>query len=241
MARAMSAWLTAGRLRGRRRLRMDWPERRRELVSSLAPGKSFIDVGGMWNMHGEMVFRAEDAGAERIVLFDAMDPTEEYRREHERRGSRVEYVQGDLHDLATVESLGEFDVVWCTGVIYHTPNPYEQVRHLRRICHGELMLGSQVIPEVPGIDQACIWYPGLPDGARESFRRAHGGDGAPRCIGVTEPFDPALGYANYWWGISPSAMRAMVEAAGFDVFEELPWTTWVHDVRARPRAGEIAV
>jgi SAM-dependent methyltransferase len=233
MALGISAWLTAGRLRARRRYRPDFADRRRELVRALAPGRTFVDVGGMWNMHGAMVFLAEEAGAERVVLFDAMDPTEEFRREHERRGSKVEFVQGDLHDAVTIAELGEFDVVWCTGVIYHTPDPFGQVRNLRRICRGELMLGSQVIPEVPGIEQACIWYPGLGDGAREAFRRAHGGDRAPERLGVTEAFDPRLGYENYWWGISPSAMRAMVEAAGFEVFEELPWNVWLHDVRAR--------
>lgn len=235
MSLGVSAWLTAGRLRGRRRARADFGERRRELVRTLAPGRTFVDVGGMWNMHGEMVFIAEEAGAERVVLFDAMDPTEEFRREHDRRGSEVEFVQGDLHDAATVGALGEFDVVWCTGVIYHTPNPWEQVQHLRRMCEGELMLGSQVIPEVPGIEQACVWYPGLGERSRTAFRRAHGGERAPRRIGLTEPFDPGQGYANYWWGISPSAMRGMVEAAGFDVFEEIPWNAWLHDVRARPR------
>jgi hypothetical protein len=237
MSLAMSAWLAAGRLRGRRRYVKDHPERRRELVRRLCAGRSFVDVGGMWNVHGEVAFLAESAGAERVVLFDAMEATEEFRRERESRGSRVEFVRGDLHDGGAIAALGEFDVVWCSGVVYHSPNPFEQVRHLRRLCRGDLLLSSQVIPEVPGIEGACVWYPGLGDAARAAFRRAHGGDESPRRIGVTEPFDPALGYANYFWGISPSAMRGMVESAGFEVVDEYPWTTWLHDVHARPRSG----
>jgi hypothetical protein len=234
MAFAMAAWLSAGRLRGRRKLRMDFPERRRELVRRLAPGTTFIDIGGMWNAHGEMAFLAEECGADRVVMFDAMEPTAEFAGEHERRGSRVEFVRGDLHDPAAIAELGAFDVVWCTGVIYHSPNPFGQLEQLRRICRRDLLLGSHVIPEVPGIEQACVWYPGISDGARAAFRQAHGGARAPACLGVTEPFDPRAGYSNYWWGISRSALRAMVAAAGFEVVEEHFWTTFLADLLARP-------
>jgi hypothetical protein len=234
MAFPMAAWLSAARLRGRRRLRMDFPERRRDLVRRLAPGSTFIDVGGMWNSHGEIAFLAEECGAERVVMFDAMEPTEEFSRERDRRGSGLTFVRGDLHDPAEIARLGRFDVVWCTGVIYHSPNPFGQLEQLRRICGRHLLLGSHVIPEVPGIEQACVWYPGLSDGARAAFRQAHGGARAPVCLGVTEPFDPRAGYSNYWWGISRSALRAMVAAAGFELVEEHFWTTFLADLLARP-------
>jgi SAM-dependent methyltransferase len=208
-------------------------------VRGLAPGSTFIDVGGMWNSHGEIAFCAEESGADRVVLFDAMHPTGEYLREHERRASSVEFVAGDLHDRAAIAELGGFDVVWCTGVVYHSPSPFEQLRHLRRICRRDLLLGSHVIPEVPGIEGACIWYPGVSPAGRRAFRRAHGGDRAPLCLGVTEPFDPGAGYSNYWWGISRSALRSMVETAGFEVLEEHFWTTFLADLHARPVASRV--
>ena len=40
-----------------------------------------------------------------------------------------------------------------------------------------------------------------------------------RAIAVTEPFDPDEAYGNWWWGITPSALRGMLEAAGFAVDE----------------------
>ena len=234
MAFAMAAWLSAARLRGRRRLRMDFPERRRELVRRLAPGRTFIDVGGMWDSHGEIAFLAEECGASRVAMFDAMEPTPEFETERERRRSGVEFARGDLHDSAVIAELGSFDVVWCTGVIYHSPNPFGQLEQLRGMCRRQLLLGSHVIPEVPGIEQACIWYPGISDGARAAFRQAHGGARAPACVGVTEPFDPRGGYSNYWWGISRSALRAMVATAGFEIVEEHFWTTFLADVLAVP-------
>jgi hypothetical protein len=229
----MNAWLQGSRLFGRRRRRADLAATREELLRRLAPGASFVDVGGMWNVHGEVAFRAEREGASEVTLLDAMDPTEEFWREVEGRSSRVRYVQGDLHDPVTVEELGRFDVVWCAGVIYHSPNPFEQLENLRRLCAGHLVLGSHVIPEVPGIEQACIWYPGISAGARRDFARAHG---PISCYGVTEPLreEPMMGFVNYWWGISLSALRGMLEAARFEVVEEHRHSRFLVHVLARP-------
>lgn len=237
MALGTSAWLTAARLWNRRQPRLDFPGRRRELIDRLTPGRSFIDVGGMWGIDGEMAFRAEEAGAERVVLFDSMEATEGFVAERERRGSSVEFVSGDLHDAETMAALGQFDVVWCTGVVYHSPSPFQQLEHLRRLCADKMMLGTRVLPEVPGIENACILYPGLSESARRSLHRAHGGKRAPEALGITAPFDPDQGYANWWWGITPSALRSMVEAAGFTITEEMRANTFVVDLLAEVDDG----
>jgi hypothetical protein len=237
MGLATTIWLSAARLARRPRLELDFPERRRRLVAELAPGRSFVDVGGMWNAHGEIAFAAEEAGAERVVLFDAMDATPEFEAERERRDSSVAYVRGDLHDRAAIDALGAFDVVWCAGVVYHTPNPLLQLDHLRRLCGSRLLLGSHVIPEVPGLPGACVYYPAASDSERRSFRSAHGGDDAPGCLGVTEPFDPAAGFGNYWFGITPSALRAMLDTAGFRILAEHRYTTFLADFLAEPVPG----
>lgn len=229
------AWLTAARIRGRRGV--DFPARRRDLVRRLAPGRSFIDVGGMWNIDGEMAFLAEEAGADRVALLDAMPASERFESEHKRRGSSVAYVQADLHDRDAIGALGSFDVVWCTGVVYHSPSPYEQVEQLRRLTGWRLLLGSHVIPELP-VEGACVWYPALSEGSRRAFRRAHRDRAGIRRVGLTEPFDPApeQRYANYWWGITPSALRAMLSAAGLRVIEEHRQTTFLLDLLAAPEA-----
>lgn len=237
MGLATTIWLNAARLARRPRLALDFPERRRRLVAELAPGCSFADVGGMWNAHGEIAFAAEESGAEAVTLFDAMDPTPEFEAAREGRGSAVRYVQGDLHDPAAVAALGQFDVVWCAGVVYHSPNPLVQLGQLRKLCRSRLLLGSHVVPEVPGLPGACLFYPATSASGRRSFRGAHGGERAPGCLGVTEPFDPAGGYANYWWGMTPSALRSMLETAGFRLLAEHRYTTFLLDLLAEPVAG----
>jgi SAM-dependent methyltransferase len=181
-------------------------------------GRSFVDVGCMWGINGQYPFLAEELGATRVTGFDGMAPTPEFIAEHARRGSRVRFVQGDLHDPASVAEVGEHDIVLCSGVIYHSPNPVQLLEHLHRITGELLILGSHTIPEVPGLDQVCVFYPGLDSVGRGVFAQAHAQYQMP---GVTEPFDASAhnAYANMWWGITPSALEGMLSVVGYEVLE----------------------
>ena len=214
--------------------KIDRWENRHRLVDRLAPGSSFLDLGGMWGVDGEIAFRAERAGATRVVLFDGMDPSPEFEEKHRLSGSHVTYVQGDLHDPEDVRRLGHFDVVWCAGVVYHSPNPYLQISHLRALADRWLLLGSEVIPEVPGIENACIFYPERLEQSERAFAQAYG-DRAPTYPGMTHPFDdtPLMGYANMWWGLSASALTSMLENSGFEVTEQFRYSWCFHDFLAR--------
>jgi chemotaxis methyl-accepting protein methylase len=58
-------------------------------------------------------------------------PPGDYRAWLDRIGSsRIEYVSANLMYSETVSRLDPFDVVWCTGVLYHNP---EQLRMVRRL------------------------------------------------------------------------------------------------------------
>jgi hypothetical protein len=227
------AWIGAARLRRKRGKPSiaDWEARKRAWIAQHAPGRSFADVGGLL-IDGAIAFEAEEAGASSVTLFDAGDRefAPGYEAEHARRGSRVRYVQGDLHDPVAIAHVGPHDVVWCTGVLYHSPHPVDQLMRLRTITSELLYLGTHTIPEVPGLPQACVYYPHLPEAQRRTFSRAYAS--AEGYLGVGPPVDerPMHGYANFWWGITPSALRAMLRTARFEVVDELrthasPWQT----------------
>jgi hypothetical protein len=211
---AARAWIAAARARERLGRR---PPAREDLVRRHAPGASFADVGCMWSVDGAIAFEAEAAGATRVTGVDLMPESERYRAEHARRGSQVRFVQGDLHDPATLEAVGPHDVVFCSGVLYHAPNPVLTLERLRAITGRTLILGTESLPEVPGVPNACVFYPGLSERDRRPFA---GPAGAAR-VGLSGPFEPAQGYGNWWWGITPSALRGMALAAGFEVIETL--------------------
>lgn len=214
MALLARTWLLAARARHRISGR---PPVREELVRRHAPGRSFADIGCMWNVDGAIAFLAEQSGATSITGLDLMPASAAFTAEHQRRSSKVSFVQGDLHDPEVTGRVGIHDVVWCSGVIYHAPNPLLTVERLRSITGRTLILASETIPEVPGLSQACVFLPGLPDPQRLAHASARPGATA---LGVSEPFRPEQSYGAWWWGISRSALRGMLRATGFEVVEE---------------------
>jgi len=97
------------------------------------------------------------------------------------------------------------------------------------------LLGTHVIPEIPGFPNASLWYPELTAAQRQPFIEVHG-DSAKRYWGIGEPFTytPDEGYANFWWGISRSALAAMMKVAGFEIAEEHDFGPFYTDVLAAP-------
>jgi SAM-dependent methyltransferase len=190
---------------------------REELVRRLAAGRSFADIGCMWGVDGAVAFLAEESGATAVTAVDLMPASERFEAERARRGSKVRFIQGDLHDEATIGAVGRHDLVWCSGVLYHAPNPLLTLARLRDITGELLILATETIPEVPGLSQACVFLPGLsaPD------RRAHASARPEvRAAGLSEPFEPAQSYGTWWWGLSRSAVRGMLHASGFEALEE---------------------
>jgi len=237
------AWIAAARARRRRGRPSpdDWERSRLDWVREHAPGRSFADVGGLFAHAGNVAFAAERAGATAVTEFDAGDAhLTGFTARHEAEGSRIRVVQGDLEDPVSVERLGPHDVVWCTGVVYHTPNPVRQLMLLRTVTRELLYLGTHTIPEVPGLRHACVYYPHLDAGDRRAYAAPHWEPEREGMVGLGTPFDdaPMHGHANFWWGISPSALRAMLRTARFEVVEERRnhQTPFNLDVVARPVA-----
>lgn len=186
-------------VRLRQRLSRGTPPRE-ELVARHVRGRSFADVGCMWSVDGAIAFAAEEAGAAPVTGVDIMGESAAYQAEHARRSSAVRFVQGDLHAPATVAEVGPHEVVWCSGVIYHAPHPLLTLERLREITTGTLILATETLPL---------------RGTRCDFAPKPGSH-----PGITEPFRTGQGYVPWYWGISPGAVRAMLEATGFRVAEE---------------------
>jgi tRNA (mo5U34)-methyltransferase len=80
-------------------------------------GKRVLDVGA-WD--GWFAFEAERRGAA-VTAIDCVE-IPNFRRMHEKLGSRVDYRIADLFDLPEA-GLGVFDYVFFLGVLYHVRHP----------------------------------------------------------------------------------------------------------------------
>ena len=186
-----------------------------DYIRQHAPGHSFADIGCMWGVNGEYSFIAAEAGATHVKAVDVFGPTPEFEAKHAQRGARVEFILGDVSSPATLERVGLTDVVFCAGVLYHHPSPFDLLVALRRICRKTLILRTSSIPEMRSLRNAAVYYPYLPDKDRKVWSRRR--PGPSPWIGIETPFDPAQGYGNFFWGFTPSCLLSLVQTAGFRV------------------------
>lgn len=185
------------------------------LIRHHCAGRSFVDVGCMWGVNGEYAFLAEEAGATRVVGVDVFGPTPEFEEASRARDSRVEFVLGDATHPDTLARIGQVDVVFCAGVLYHHPSPFDLLVALRRMCRETLILRTSTIPEVKGLPNAAVYWPMLSETDRRMWDLA--GLGLGRQVGITGPFEPEEGYGNWFWGLSPSCLVSLLQTAGFRV------------------------
>jgi SAM-dependent methyltransferase len=163
-------------------------------------GGSFLDVGCMWRIDGANAFAAEQAGASVVTAVDVMAPTPAFL--DRAAGSQVRFIQGDINDVATAEQAGTHDVVWCSGVLYHCPDPLLTLQRLNAVTGTRLLLATEVLP---ARGRTAVYLP---------TRRDH--PGAPESV----PSEVG-GYAPWYWLPSPGAVRAMLALVGLRVDREV--------------------
>lgn len=188
---------------------------REVLIARHVINKTFIDVGSMWGVNGYFAFLAEKLGARSAIAFDIYPATEEFENIKKSLNSSVKFVHGDINSKDSINQLGKFDLVYCTGLLYHVPDPLYTLSRLREICNDVLIIGTAVIPEVNGIDNAAVFYPYLDRTQRSIWDLKQGGQ-----IGITEPFNPSQGYGNWIWGFSNSCLISMLKVSGFEIVEK---------------------
>ena len=103
---------------------------------------------------------------DRGFLMDGLPGKRGFDLVHQYLDSKVEAVADDLMTICTFDDLGQFDVVFYFGVLYHMANPIGALKRLR-----------QVTGTVAVIETAAIEVPALPD---KSLIEFFPGSGAPR-------------------------------------------------------------
>lgn len=221
-----------------------------DIIRAEAPGRRFADIGGLWGIVNEKVTVAALAGAAETSMVDLASPKSklwgEFRAHCEAKGvSGVKEASGNIEDPAFAASLGRFDVTYCSGVIYHAPNPYRMIDCLRGVTGRTLILGSMTVPERIENEAGAIDFgggrmlsiPAMSAQEREILTHHFA------ALGLeihninrpgTFPWILPSGQFNFepwWWLWTPETLGRMAEVCGFKVREVVElWTDRAHAV-----------
>ena len=103
-------------------------------------GRSFLDVGSGSGLFSYAAYRL---GAGRVVSFDVDAFSVDCCRYHHEKAGRPqnwEIRHGSILDPEFVSRLGTFDIVYAWGVLHHTGNMWQAIRHAAsRVAEGGLI------------------------------------------------------------------------------------------------------
>jgi len=203
-------------------------------ISRVVQGKSFLEVGGLWGIVNEKVSVAHRFGARSLTIIDVTLPDSSlwssFRSRMLEKGiPDCVAISGDICETSFNEI---FDVVHCSGVLYHLPNPLRMLDVLRKVTQEYLILTSAITQEVikneAGVyrlpPSGVVFVPALNDNER-GILKAYWEKAGAVAYGLTEKVTYAMhDFGPWWWLPTVPALVAMCKAAGFEVVDqELMW------------------
>lgn len=169
-------------------------------------GVRLLDVGAR---DGYFSFAAEARGAE-VLAIDSVAPEHlsAFATARALLGSSVDYRTINVYNLDP-NKVGTFDAIFFLGVLYHLRDPMLALDRLWAVARP----GATIWVESHTIDH------GLVDPATGEYSKLE--SAAPELVDVPiaqfYPKDVLAGNDTNWWGPNLAGLRAMVEAAGFEV------------------------
>lgn len=208
--------------------------------AAVAGGKTFADVGGLWGTVNERVSVAMLGGSGRTVMIDMQKLGHPlwhafYERCTELGVSGYESITADAMDSRLAEQVGTFDVVHCSGVIYHVPSPLDLIRNLALITREHLILNSTVVPAlVSTASGRCTIDPAQPcfvPFMNEHERRVYGEHFESHGLTIAHlngqpvehwvnPRTQAIDYSPWWWLFTPANLRRYLALCGLEIIDE---------------------
>lgn len=208
-------------------------------IDQLVAGKSFMDVGGLWGTRNEKVTRALKGGASKATMADITPPGHQLWHDFDAHCRQLGVSAYECLQLDIVEPPVEYaalvhDVVHCSGIIYHVPDPYRMLANLRKLTARHLIVTSMVVPERIANSVGTLEFPAdraaFVPSLRESTRAivaAHFELLQLSVAAINTPMheawrwpDGTPNYGPWWWLMSPPYLRGLLEVCGFAIEDE---------------------
>ncbi len=228
-----------------------------EWIAAVAPGRSFVDIGGIGERSGnERCSWALRCGAVHVTMADILPPEHDlwahFRKETRAFGlNDIDCLAGlDINDAGFPRALGRFDIVHATGLLYHCPHPVHSLLNLRRVVGDYLITNTVVIPdEVENAEgrvtfpaSSALFLPALRGRERAVLKRYYQ-DRFKVDLDVHAPIsaDGIMPYLNngepspwpYWWFFTKSSFERSLEFLGMRILDRHTWQDHAHFVFLR--------
>lgn len=184
-------------------------------------GKRVLDMG-TWD--GFFAFEMEKRGAD-VTAIDMWDDEsfQQFQFARKVKQSRVQFQKMDAQDVSA-ERLGQFDLVFCAGLLYHLRYPFAALEAIRTVCKNQLILETVgLVPFMHGNFPLMAFFPGDDEAIRSG--RHWGISGAATSRWVVEALRSA-GFARAVVRHEPSARL---------------WRRFVALLKNRPQGGRLIV
>lgn len=223
---------------------------RDEFIARVVDGRRFLEVGGLWGEVMEKVSVAARAGASSLTMVDILPQSDPLWARFAERASQsslsVACVTANLDAATTVPLLaGQFDVVHCSGILYHCPNPLHTLSQLFQITEEYVILTSTSVPEHFDTSVGAMTLgrggirlvPYMDDVDRRTASARWNDLGITGLLGLDTEWEWDVNdYSPWWWLFTPSALHQMASAVGFEVLDEGPfWDGLAHTLLLKKR------
>ncbi|UPY37191.1 hypothetical protein [Sediminicoccus sp. KRV36] len=228
-------------------------------IAAVAPGRSFVDIGGIRERSGnERASWAQRCGAVDVAMADIL-PLEHELWAYFRDSTRAHQIhdidfrpETDVDHPGFAQKLGRFDIVNAASLLYHAPNPIHTLLNLRRVVGEYLIASTVVVPDavenaegrVSFAAASALFLPALRGRERAVLRRyyldrfqvdldIH----APASDGAKMPYvtQGAPSTWPYWWFFTKSAFERALELLEMRILDRHTWQDHAHFVFLRRR------
>lgn len=199
-----------------------------EMIRDSVRNKSFADVGPLWQTVHEKVSLAHKFGADFVTAIDQWPEIHPLWAQFKARMHKLKVPNCQCLSMNVMDYNGPpFDVVYCSGVIYHAADPVSLLKKLKSITKEKLILTSTVTKKVLTNSEgtltlpegAVIFVPALsPEHKKVVAKEWSGILGHQPSYGLSQAcvWD-ANDYYNWWWLFSPEVLNAMCSSCGFKI------------------------
>ena len=203
-------------------------DNRDKLIASAVKGRSFVDVGPLWLTQHEKLSVANQYGASSIAALDQFPKSSEWWK---KLRDKLDFPYDEI-SVDLMEYKGSFDVVYCSGVLYHAPCPLTTLQKLYSMTDEVLILTTIYTEDVLESPFGCLEIPSsgmlfLPALTSLEFsivKHVMSDTTPPQVWGVTEHVPPERWQYNswyWWWLFTMNCVEAMIKVVNFRITQKI--------------------